>query len=80
MTLNPMKPGFSATILAIRGNGQLRQRLFDMGVVPRRQVLFERAAPLGFPVWIKPGDSQICLGKLEADLVEVSSNNAVAEE
>lgn len=49
-TLADMHEGERATILRIRGNGALRQRLLDMGVMRGTAIRIERRAPLGDPI------------------------------
>lgn len=80
MTLIQLHPGARGIITSVKGNDMVRQRLFDMGLMPNQSIQLARIAPLGFPVWIKSEDSQICLRKSEAAMLEVTltdSNEAV---
>ena len=47
MTLDEMKVGQSATIVAVGGEGALRNRLIDMGLIPRTRVTLRKVAPMG---------------------------------
>lgn len=44
MTLNEMKAGESALITAVGGEGTLRCRLLDMGLIPRTRVTLQKVA------------------------------------
>ena len=50
MTLDEMKVGQSATIVAVGGEGALRNRLIDMGLIPRTRVTLRKVAPMGDPI------------------------------
>lgn len=50
MTLDELKIGQSATITAVGGEGALRNRLIDMGLIPRTRVTLRKVAPMGDPI------------------------------
>jgi DtxR family Mn-dependent transcriptional regulator len=50
MTLDQLRPGESATILHVGGQGPRRRRFLEMGLVRGEQIRAERVAPLGDPV------------------------------
>ena len=50
MTLNELKPGQAAVITAVGGEGALRCRLLDMGLIPKTKVTVRKVAPLGDPI------------------------------
>lgn len=50
MTLNLVKPGFSAILETIGGEGALRHRLLDMGLTPNTKVAVRKVAPMGDPI------------------------------
>ena len=50
MTLDELKVGQSATIVAVGGEGALRNRLIDMGLIPRTRVTLRKVAPMGDPI------------------------------
>ena len=52
MTLNELKVGQSAAIAAVGGEGALRCRLLDMGLIPRTKVTLQKVAPMGDPIQI----------------------------
>ena len=53
MTLDQLRIGSSGTITAVGGEGALRCRLLDMGLIPRTKVTLQKAAPLGDPIQIR---------------------------
>ena len=52
MTLNQLCVGMSAEIIAVGGEGALRNRLIDMGLIPRTRVTLRKVAPMGDPIEI----------------------------
>ena len=53
MTLRELKPGQSARITAVGGEGALRQHFLDMGVIPGAEVTVTKLAPLGDPMELR---------------------------
>ena len=52
MTLNDLETGKEAVITAVNGEGALRLRLLDMGLIPGTTVKVIKIAPLGDPIEI----------------------------
>ena len=50
MTLDEMQVGHSASISAVGGEGILRCRLLDMGLIPGTRVRVSKIAPMGDPM------------------------------
>ena len=50
MTLDELKIGQTAVITAVGGEGALRNRLIDMGLIPRTRVTLRKVAPMGDPI------------------------------
>ena len=48
--LTDLSPSDHAIIHEVRGQGALRKRLLDMGVIPGAEIAVVRVAPLGDPV------------------------------
>lgn len=69
--LHLLRPGQKATITKINGNGALRRRFVEMGVVKGETILIERHAPLGDPVEYFIKGYHLALRKEEAALIEV---------
>lgn len=75
--LHQLQPGQSATILNIGGNGALRRRFIEMGIIRGETIRVERVAPLGDPVAYLIKGYRLSLRKEEAANIEVSLNEAV---
>ena len=50
MTLDKLPLGQSAKITAVGGEGTLRLRLLDMGLIPRTEVKIIKVAPMKDPI------------------------------
>ena len=53
MTLDKLPIGKKATITAGGGEGALRLRLLDMGIIPKTSVTVRKVAPMGDPIEIQ---------------------------
>jgi Fe2+ transport system protein FeoA len=71
MTLNQLKPGERAVIAAVGGEGALRLRFLDMGLIPRTEVVLQKAAPMGDPIEIRIRGYELTLRVDEARWIEV---------
>lgn len=73
MTLDLLPLGQEAVITAVGGEGALRCRLLDMGLIPRTAVRVEKVAPLGDPIELRVRGYALSLRKEDARniLVEV---------
>ena len=60
MTLDMLKNGETAVIKTVGGEGALRLRFLDMGLIPHTAVTLQKTAPMGDP-----------LRKADAKLIEV---------
>ena len=52
MTIAELKIGHSGTISAVGGEGALRLRFLDMGLIPGTKVTLQKVAPMGDPIQI----------------------------
>lgn len=68
-TLKDLVPGEKACITSIIGNGSIRRRILEMGLVPGVELVMERYAPLGDPVEIKSQGFHLSLRKEEAETI-----------
>lgn len=71
MTLNQLRPSQTATVTAVRGEGALRLRLLDMGVLPGTSITLIKTAPLGDPMEFTLRDYTLTLRAADAAMVEV---------
>ena len=71
MTLNELKTGSSGIIPAVGGDGPLRCRLLDMGLIPHTRVTLQKVAPMGDPIEIRVRGYELTLRVEEAQKIEV---------
>ena len=71
MTLNELKTGSSGIITAVGGDGPLRCRLLDMGLIPHTRVTLQTVAPMGDPIEIRVRGYELTLRVEEAQKIEV---------
>ena len=71
MTLNELKTGSSGIITSVGGDGPLRCRLLDMGLIPHTRVTLQKVAPMGDPIEIRVRGYELTLRVEEAQKIEV---------
>ncbi len=71
MTLRELKPGQSARIDAVGGEGALRQHFLDMGVIPGAEVTVIKLAPLGDPMELRIHGYELTLRLADAAQIRV---------
>ena len=71
MTLNELKIGATAVITAVGGDGALRCRLLDMGIIPKTRVTLQKVAPMGDPIEIRVRGYELTLRVEETEKIEV---------
>ena len=71
MTLDKLPIGKKAKITAVGGEGALRFRLLDMGLVPRTVVTVRKVAPMGDPIEIYIRGYELTLRLDDAEKIEI---------
>jgi DtxR family Mn-dependent transcriptional regulator len=71
MNLNELKPGQTATVIAVGGSGSIRRRLMDLGIRSGEKVKMVKFAPLKDPIEISLGNGHLSIRRSEASLIEV---------
>lgn len=71
MTLDKVEPGQSARVILVRGGGQVKKRITEMGLTRGAVVTVERIAPMGDPMDVKIRGYRLSLRKDEASRVVV---------
>ena len=71
MTLDKLPVGKSAVITRVGGEGELRFRFLDMGILPRTRVTMMKIAPLGDPMEIHLRDYELTLRREDAANIAV---------
>ena len=72
MTLDQVAVGTEVKIIAVGGEGQLRVRLLDMGLIPQTQVRVQKVAPMGDPIEIHLRGYELTISKEDAARIEVT--------
>lgn len=70
MTLDKIQIGKSGVIKSVGGEGALRLRLLDMGLIPGTAVKVIKAAPLGDPIEIHVRGYELTIRKSDASMIE----------
>lgn len=71
-TLDELVIGEKGIVVKINGEGNIRRRIFDMGLTPGADIYLRKKAPLGDPIEITLRGYELTLRKSEASLVEVN--------
>jgi len=76
MTLDQLGTGKSAMITAVGGEGPLRLRLLDMGLIPRTAVTLVKTAPMGDPIEIRIRGYELTLRKEDCRNITITELKA----
>ncbi len=71
MTINDLKIGQSGTITQIGGEGPLRLRFLDMGLIPGTRVLLQKVAPMGDPIQIQLRGYELTIRREDAQKIQI---------
>ncbi len=71
MTLDQLPIGQEAVITAVGGEGELRCRLLDMGLIPRTVVSMQKVAPMGDPMEIRLRGYELTLRREDAAKITI---------
>jgi ferrous iron transport protein A len=74
MTLDKLEVGKKTKIIAVGGQGALRDRLLDMGLTPHTEVMIRKVAPMGDPIELTLRGYELTLRKEDAKNIEVEDN------
>ncbi|MDE6023955.1 MAG: ferrous iron transport protein A [Lachnospiraceae bacterium] len=69
MTLRDLKPGQCGVVDSIKGTGNIRRRVLEMGVTPGTKIDVIKVAPLGDPVQVELRGYDLSLRKDEAEAI-----------
>ncbi|MCH5259139.1 MAG: ferrous iron transport protein A [Lachnospiraceae bacterium] len=71
MTLDKAVIGANVKITKVGGEGELRCRLLDMGLIPGTMVQVQKVAPMGDPIEIHLRGYELTIRKEDAAQIEV---------
>lgn len=75
MTIDDLKIGDSGTIVSVGGEGALRLRFLDMGLIPGTRVRLQKIAPMGDPIQIQIRGYELTIRREDARKIEIKGEN-----
>lgn len=72
MTLDQLPVGATARISSVGGEGALRLRLLDMGLIPHTAVTVQKVAPMGDPIQIQVRGYELTLRLEDAQKIQLA--------
>lgn len=70
-TLREAKIGETVKVLSVEGDGAVKRRIMDMGIVKGAEILVRKVAPLGDPIEVKVRGYELSLRKQDAQMVKI---------
>ena len=70
-TLRDAKCGETVRVTKISGEGAVKRRIMDMGIVKGVEIYVRKVAPLGDPVEVTVRGYELSLRKADAEKIEV---------
>ncbi len=71
MKVSEMEVNKTGIIKAVLGNGSLRHRLLEMGIIPGTKLKLIKKAPLGDPIQIQIRNFYLSIRKFDAEMIEI---------
>jgi Fe2+ transport system protein FeoA len=75
MTLDDLKIGQSGTIRQVGGEGALRLRFLDMGLIPGTKVQLQKVAPMGDPIQIYLRGYELTIRREDARKIDLKEES-----
>lgn len=76
MTLDQMSVGEGGVVAKVGGEGILRCRLLDMGLIPNTRIYVRKKAPMGDPLEINLRGYSLTIRQEDAKQIEVTPEEA----
>lgn len=71
MTLRDVSVGQTVKVTRLNGDGPVKRRIMDMGIIKGVEVYVRKVAPLGDPVEVTVRGYELSLRKADAEMIEV---------
>ncbi len=71
MTIDDLQIGQQGVISAVGGEGALRLRFLDMGLIPGTSVLLQKVAPMGDPIQIQVRGYELTIRREDARMIRL---------
>jgi ferrous iron transport protein A len=75
VSLDRLRAGTPARVLAVKGEGAIARRLMEMGVVPGAPIRVIKVAPLGDPLEVRVRNYHLALRRSEAQTISVVTSD-----
>lgn len=69
MTIDDLQIGQRGIITSVGGDGPLRLRFLDMGLIPGTQVCLQKVAPMGDPIQIRVRGYELTMRREDAAMI-----------
>ena len=69
MTIDDLQIGQQGIISVVGGEGALRLRFLDMGLIPGTRVLLQKVAPMGDPIQIQVRGYELTIRREDARMI-----------
>ena len=69
MTIDDLQIGQQGTITTVGGEGALRLRFLDMGLIPGTKVQLRKVAPMGDPIQIQVRGYELTIRREDAKMI-----------
>lgn len=73
MKLHELTVGMQAVVTKVSGEGALRLRLLDMGLIPGTKIKLIKVAPMGDPIEVRLRGYELTMRVDEAEWIEVNA-------
>ena len=70
-TLKDMRPGETATVARLLGEGPVKRRIMDMGITRGTEIFVRKVAPLGDPMELSVRGYELSIRKADAEMIEM---------
>lgn len=70
-TLKDAKCGETVRVIKLSGEGAVKRRIMDMGIIKGVDVTVRKVAPLGDPIEVNVRGYELSLRKSDAEMIEV---------
>ena len=80
MELSKLKPGQSAKVVSLGGQGALRQHFLDMGILPETEMTLVKLAPMGDPMEFRLHGYELTLRVSDAKNIKVKPIESATEQ
>ena len=77
MTIDDLKIGQTGVIAQVGGEGMLRLRFLDMGLIPGTKVQLQKIAPMGDPIQIHVRGYELTIRREDARKITLKTGGSV---